>query len=527
MASAERAVVRVAQGGVRTGAIVIAASAAGLVWVGVTAYHVAGPALGGTSFTTLTNNAALRALYGVPYAINSAGGFTVWREGSFIAVVVGVWAVLAATRILRGAEDDGRWDLLLAEPVPPTRALYLHLLVLSATALLVGVAVAGTFIVLGEAARGSLLFGAGVGLVMLTFLGLGALTSQLFAPRRRAAGVAGALVGAAYVTRMVADTADSRVWLRWTTPFGWLEQLQPFAGDKLIPLVPLVLVPLVLFGVAVAARRRRDLGAGLVRTSEKASPRLALLRSPTGFALRVRLGGLVAWAAGLAVFSFVLGFITDAFTRFAQTDYQYAQTVQKMGFGDLLTTKGFVATMDALLAVTFALYVVSGIHAEWSDEQDRRIEVPFANGVARERWLSAAAAAIAACSVVIVVAVGIGTWIGAAASSSDLGLRDSMVGALNTLPIVALALGLMVALHGTMPRWATPIGAATCVIVYVLALFGPALHWPTWVISLSPFHHVAAAPAQSVAWTATFTMVAISLIAMGLGLEAYRRRDLA
>ena len=69
---------------------------------------------------TLLENPAVRALYGMPFDVTNAGGFTVWRVGTFLCVFAGLWALMATTRVLRGEEEAGRWDLLLTAPV--TRA---------------------------------------------------------------------------------------------------------------------------------------------------------------------------------------------------------------------------------------------------------------------------------------------------------------------------------------------------------------------------------------------------------------------
>ena len=55
-----------------------------------------------------------------------------WRTGTVLAVLLGVWAMLAATRITRGEEDAGRWDLLLAGRLPLAAAVARHLGVLIA-----------------------------------------------------------------------------------------------------------------------------------------------------------------------------------------------------------------------------------------------------------------------------------------------------------------------------------------------------------------------------------------------------------
>ncbi|MEV0293522.1 hypothetical protein [Nocardia sp. NPDC050710] len=65
----------------------------------------------------LAENPAIRVLFGTPRALDDPGGFTVWRTGTPVLVLSGVWALLAATRVTRGEEDAGRWDLLLGGAV--------------------------------------------------------------------------------------------------------------------------------------------------------------------------------------------------------------------------------------------------------------------------------------------------------------------------------------------------------------------------------------------------------------------------
>jgi len=61
-----------------------------------------------------------------------AGGFTVWRVGTVLAVLLGTWAGLATVRVTRGEEDAGRWELLLAGRVPVASVVGRRLVVLIA-----------------------------------------------------------------------------------------------------------------------------------------------------------------------------------------------------------------------------------------------------------------------------------------------------------------------------------------------------------------------------------------------------------
>src|SRR4028119_2029723 len=89
----------------------------------------AAPAAAG-ALDALAANPAIRTLFGEPLALDDPGGFTVWRTGTVLAVLVAVWAALAAVRILRGEEEAGRWDLLLAGRVPVGTVVAGHLAVL-------------------------------------------------------------------------------------------------------------------------------------------------------------------------------------------------------------------------------------------------------------------------------------------------------------------------------------------------------------------------------------------------------------
>ena len=71
-------------------------------------------ALDPAALGALARNPAIRTLFGEPVALADPGGFTVWRTGTVLAVLIGVWAMLAATRITRGEEDAGRWSMLLS-----------------------------------------------------------------------------------------------------------------------------------------------------------------------------------------------------------------------------------------------------------------------------------------------------------------------------------------------------------------------------------------------------------------------------
>jgi ABC-2 type transport system permease protein len=182
------------------------------------------------------SNAGLNAVVGQAHGIDTVGGFTAWRSLGVLSVVGAVWALLTGTRLLRGEEDSGRWELLLAGRTTRVRA----------TALAVGGLAAGLvplFVLPAVATyavglRGDVAFSAGssayLALALVCgaamFLAIGALAAQLAATRRQASMIAAAVLGGAFLLRMVADSGAGLDALRWASPLGWVEELRPMSG---------------------------------------------------------------------------------------------------------------------------------------------------------------------------------------------------------------------------------------------------------------------------------------------------------
>jgi ABC-2 type transport system permease protein len=65
-------------------------------------------------------NPALAALLGPARGLDTVAGFTAWRCLGILSIVGAFWGLLCGTRLLRGEEESGRWELLLSGPT--TRA---------------------------------------------------------------------------------------------------------------------------------------------------------------------------------------------------------------------------------------------------------------------------------------------------------------------------------------------------------------------------------------------------------------------
>ena len=524
MSSPAAVVARLGVRQVRRGTLIVAGVSGFFLAAAIAAYdQLSGAA---SSFDELAANPGMRALLGVPWDLTTSGGFVAWRAQAFIALIVAIWAALAATRVFRGEEERGHWDLLLAAPLTRARGVSVHLALFVAAGLVTALVVLASLLASGEAWPGSLLFGGGVGLVLVLFAGVGAVTSQLVPQRRLAAGLAGITVGAFFLLRMAADVTDTYGWLRWLTPFGWLENLRAFSGDDPAALLLLGGAAAVTFVVTVVLAQRRDLGAGVVQVTDEAKPRLRLLGSADGFAVRRRSRELIGWGSALLVLAFVYGGLGGSVTDLLDSNPQLQQFLDQLGMTDLFSVTGYIALMASLLSVVIAVYPISVVHAEQEDEEDGRLDLAQSGAVTRSRWLGALVWSAAVAMAALALLISSGLWLGGAASGAGLSAADAFAATVAALPVPLLVLGIVVLLHGVRPAWAVPTATAVAVGGYLVELFGPAFDWPNWVMNLSPYHHLAMVPVEPVAWPATWALVALAIGCGALGFVGYHRRDL-
>jgi ABC-2 type transport system permease protein len=511
----------------RRGALLMAVGLGVYSWFEIASFRSAYPnGVSMVEFEMFRDNPAVRMMNGVPDAIDTAGGFAVWDYGWMIQLLVAVWAILTTSRLLRGEEDQQRAELVLAGRVRAQRVTAAALVVVAAAVLVQGVTVAAAMTASDAGVTGSVLLGLGLAGVGVTFGGVAAVTSQLVDVNRRSAGLAAAALGVAYVLRMVGNSTDDRSWVRWLTPLGWMDELKPYGDSDLRALVPMVAVPLILLVGAVVMRARRDTGGALLAPEAGRAPRLGLLGSPAAFAWRTNRAVLLAWFAGLGVYSAVIGALVTTMLDWIKGDEGYQRIMAEYGLGAMMSTRGFLAVMGVLVGVVVALQVAWRMGAARAEEASSRAEVILARPVSRVRWLGGHALLSLVGGVALLTAMGSAEWLGAVASgSNDITWGDATLSVLNAVPVVVFIGGLAVGTIGLAPRLTVGIPVTVTVVGYIITLLGPALHWPTWVINASPFTHLALVPVEPWAATAGLVLMGTGLVLAALGLLAFHRRD--
>ncbi|MFG2248149.1 hypothetical protein [Spirillospora sp. NPDC048823] len=512
---------------IRRGAGWLALAVAVYVTVEVVTYEQTYPDTAARQkLAVLSEDPAVRMLQGVPHAVETTGGFVVWDAGWMLAAVVGIWALLTAGRLLRGEEESGRAELLLVAPIRPSRVVLVQVGVLAGAAVVAGAAAAVPLALMGTGAAGSALFGLGLAGFAATFAAVTAVLAQIFQVRRRVTAASAAVFGALFLVRMAANSADSRGWLRWLTPFGWLDDLHPYGDPNLAALAVSLTVPVVLGGAAVVLRTRRDAGGALISEPDRARSRLRSLGGPAAFAWRSTRGMLAGWLLGIAGYAFVAGALIATVLDLVADDPTYQRVLESLGWDAGDVSDGFVGIMGILIGLLIALYACWRIGAARAEEAAGRLDHVLTRPVTRRRWLGGHVLPALASALLLALAAALAMWAGAAATGAGVKLSDTLAATLNPLPVAALAMGLAVLLFGARPRLTVPGSVAAAVIAYLIETIGPALNWPDPVLAVSPFHHLAKVPAEPFETVAAASMIVLAALLTMAGNLLFERRDL-
>ncbi|MGA2835125.1 MAG: hypothetical protein ABSF84_00880 [Acidimicrobiales bacterium] len=480
---------------------------------------------------TLGSNAGISALIGPAHHINTVGGFTEWRCLGFLSLVGAVWGLLTGTKLLRGEEEAGRWELYLSGQTTARRATAQAMAGLG-TGFIGMFAVVGIVSVLaGRSAKveigagPALLFSLALASSSLMFLAVGALTSELAATRRHAAAYAGVALGIAYALRMVADSGIGLGWLVWTSPLGWVEQIEPLTGPHPWVLLPVAGLTAVVTVLAVHLAGLRDLGASTIPDRDTARPRTALLSGPTGLVVRLRRGTVVAWGVGIALGMMLMGSVADSAGQTLKGSGTFTKVLSRLGGRG----GGAVAYLGVgfLIAATLVACVVAGqMSATRSEEAEGRLDHLLVRPVSRRAWLGGRLAVATGSVLVLAIVAAVSTWVTAAPSGVPVGFVTLVQAGLNIVPPALFLLGIGALTFAVRPR-------ATSFVLYglitwslMIVIVGDVLDANHWILDTSVLHQMASAPAVSPDWTSGAVMVALGVVAAACGAAVFARRDL-
>ncbi len=481
--------------------------------------------------TAFGSNNATSALFGPAPQLQTVAGFTVFKVSMTLIILGAVWGLLTSTRLLRGEEECGRWELLLSGRTTRRHATAQALIGLAAGVTTLWAVTSLITVVSGlpakiEIAAGPALFFA-LALVASAamFVAVGAVTSQLAATRRQAGSYAAVVLGVSYAVRMVADSGIGLRWLRWASPLGWVEELQPLTGPRPLALLPIAAFTAALAIVAVHLAGARDLGASTIPNRSSARPHLGLLSGATGLTIRLIRPIAMGWAVAIGVSALLFGLVAkSAGVTISGSSVQ--QVLSRLG----VTGTGvdaYLGTAFLILAVLVAFVAAGQVTAARTEESVGRLDHLLVRPVSRSSWFGGRMMVAATVLVASGVIAGVFTWLGEVSQHAGVSFTTMVAAGLNIVPPAVCILGIGALTLGAWPR-------ATSVVVYgvlgwslLVEIVGGIGALSHWVFDTSVFHQMATAPARPPQWTTGGVLVAIGVVSGVIGTLAFKLRDLS
>jgi ABC-2 type transport system permease protein len=475
---------------------------------------------------SLRGNPSMTALAGPVYG-DSLGALTMWKVGLAAAVGAALMGIFTVIRHTRAEEEAGRLELVGSTVLGRQAALAASLVVAFGACLALAVLIAVAMILLGFPIGGALALGAAIGLTGAVFASVAAVTAQLSNSARASRGIAGGVLGLAYLLRTVGDAGSGLSWLTWASPVGWAELLRPFADERWWVAALSLVACAALTAAAGLLSARRDLGAGLLPSRPGRARAPGWLRSPSALAWQLQRASLLWWTFGFAATGAVLGASAQGIGA-ALNSAQARDFITRLG-GRSGLIDAYFAALILMLGVTAAAYGMAAALRPRIEESEQRAELVLATPAGRIRWVAGH---------LVIAAVGPAVLLGAAGLTAGLayGLRTGEVGsqlpqllgaALAQVPAAWLMAGVTVAATGLAPRMAASASWAALGVIALLTLVGPTLRLPQWVMDISPFTHLPRLPGGSFTAAPLAWLAGIAVLLAVAGLAGLRRRDLS
>jgi len=446
-------------------------------------------------------------------------------------VVMAIMSILLVTRWTRGDEETGRGELIGAACTGRSAQLTAAIKVGFGLNLAIALGLAAGLMAQGLELGGSLAFGLGAGLTGWFFVGLGAVTAQIFTTNRAAAGGAMAVMGLFYLIRVAGDVGHAQQAagdsagspLSWFSPFAWPTQTRAFVELRWWPLIYSFAFALALAAVAAYLLHKRDFGAGLVQPKAGRAQAKASLRSPLALNWRLEKSSFAAWAIGAGLIGLSCGFI-NVNTTIKNMLEGNATLEQVWGGGGTDITNGYYAILlmyGGVLAIAFAMNVVAHLHAA---ETKGLAELQLSTPVSRPQLMNATTVIALAGGVVILVLTGLTLAVGAV-PVNQADWWSLVQGALVLIPALLVFVGVGLALLGWAPK-AMSLMWVYLVYALVARLFGAVLNLPDWAVKASVLASTPTVPAEPVTYTPLIVMTVAGAALVVFGYVGYRRRSI-
>lgn len=477
-------------------------------------------------------------------AINTPEGYVTSRLMElFLPLVLCIWPLLVGARLVRGEEERGTMDVLLAAPLPRVRLLLEKVIALVIALLVIGLLV-GLGTAAGEAALKvhvdlgrALLAALNASLLAFFFATVALLISQFTLNRGAASGWTAGLMILAFLLDATGRTVDGS-WVKYLSPFYYYNLNRPLIPSfDDAPLAALLLgsLGLLFLVVSLVLFARRDSGRAALsfqRTATNGNHLIerSLKRASRRFSLRaiwMRAIGAQGWMAfwwllGIVFYTSWVVLLIPSIQKPFQKAFQQTPILAKL-FSDTNFLGIVVFTFAPILIVTFALTLALG----WSaDLENGRLELQLSTPNARQRLLLERFGAVFVLALLGPVLTWLSILIGTQIANITIDQANILAACVSLLPLALVIIGLVYALAGRL-RYPLVLGLASLYIIaaFLLELLKALFTLPDWVMTLSIFHEYGNPVVNGMNWPAFLGMCGVALALLVVGTVQFRLAD--
>ncbi|HWT40704.1 MAG TPA: ABC transporter permease subunit [Dongiaceae bacterium] len=478
---------------------------------------------------TLSATPAINFLSGEVKDAGTPASYSIYKSLPMMVLVTSIWGLMVATRLLRGAEEDGRLEALVSGAVTRRQAAGHQLVGFGYSIVLAIVVMWALAAALGAAPGVNLTPVAAFYMTLAVFLpgivfaSVGAFTSQLALTRGKAVmyGLVPLLVF--YCIRGVANTNDQLNWLKAVSPFGWSDLINSVLDPQLLWIIPSAVCTVAFTVAGLYFVPRRDFGTSLLHQKTEVRSRFYLLTSPLAFTLRQKKWTYFWWLIATVAVALFMAALAGLVTNIIHGNNSLGvlsaispDTVKLLFIGE-----SFMIFSLILLAMTI-LEMVSIRREEAKLYLDNFLVQP----IRRRVWLTQRLFLMVVMAIVVAALSTLAIWTMARVQQVNFSVTNAIDSGIAVMGGLVLVAGVGAFLYGLWPRIAV-VGMAIVVgWAFVIDILQGLFHLQDWVQKTSVLHYLPIDPTKSVEWTGIIWMIAMGILLAAIGIFCFSRRDI-
>jgi ABC-2 type transport system permease protein len=481
---------------------------------------------------SLSSAPALGLLYGDAKNLTAGtNGYMVYRVVGFMSLITSIWGLAVAIRLLRGNEEDNRWEIIRMSSLSSRQATT-HIMGGFLLSWLLAVLLS-FLITMGTIASTDLQMSIGTALIVtlmiflpgLLLAAVGILTSQLAVTRRRALmyGLVPLLIF--FIIRGIANTSHDFHWLMYFTPFGWVELVNPILDMHTWWLVLPILFSVLFAGLGIWFAER-DLGASVISQSDNAHSRYYLLGNSWQLGLRQNMWVWSAWAIAALTVSSLIASLTNVANDAATSSATISKSVDTLSGNTTDIRIAFLGAGLVFLVMILMVMTANIIGAIRNDEAKQYLDTILVQPTRRSIWLVHRLLLGLGAVLFIALASGIATYFIATGQHIELNFGKLFVTSICMVGTAIFLLGFGALLYGLLPRLATPLMYAFMGWSFIIILISSAVQLNSTLLHSSLFHYVSFNLANWPDISVFIWLSVLGIIMACVGVFAFTKRDI-